>query len=228
RHCRVEPLGTAWRIVDLQSKNGTRLGWEKIGRHILREGDTLRIGRTYLTFYAGAFVPAPQGARKPKMVRPADPHEALTGTVTGFVFVDADVHANSEESRQLLDLALAANRPHTTSSGFTTQPLTSDPASSSWDSIIANASQQKRGMRPMPRPIPRPHGMPMPERIAAPQDSSSFEADMALQASPQFAATPEPETPKAPAQLTLVLSLVVLLATLLLGISGWLMANSAA
>jgi predicted component of type VI protein secretion system len=88
-HCRIEPHGGGWKIIDLGSKNGTHVGWTKVQTHVLNEGDWLRMGRTRLTFFTGPFEPAPQGASNPdRVVRPADPHEALTGTVTDFVFID--------------------------------------------------------------------------------------------------------------------------------------------
>src|SRR5687768_4782145 len=58
-HCRLEPLGSGdngngdgngdgnghadaaggWRLVDLDSRNGTLVGWDPIKTHVLREGD---------------------------------------------------------------------------------------------------------------------------------------------------------------------------------------------
>src|SRR5258708_5276174 len=75
-HCRLEPVGRAWRVVDLDSKNGTRVGWQVVQAHILRDGDHLRMGRTRIAYYTGAFEPAPYQAPRPeRLVRPADPHE---------------------------------------------------------------------------------------------------------------------------------------------------------
>ena len=49
-HCRLEPVGDGWRVVDLNSKNGTRVGWEGVQTHVLRDGDHLRMGRTRIVF----------------------------------------------------------------------------------------------------------------------------------------------------------------------------------
>jgi predicted component of type VI protein secretion system len=91
-HCRIEPLGAdGWRVVDLNSKNGTRVGWQDLRLHVLRDGDHLRMGRTRIVYHMGAFEAAPYKAPKiDRIVRPADPHEALTGTVTDFVLLDEE------------------------------------------------------------------------------------------------------------------------------------------
>ncbi len=99
-HCRLEPLGQrgSWRIVDLDSKNGTRAGWQKVESHILREGDWIRMGRTRLTFHLGPFERAAESTARPdRLVRPADPHEALTGTVTDFVLLDDEQEVRNGE-----------------------------------------------------------------------------------------------------------------------------------
>src|SRR4051812_41275170 len=97
RHCRVEPcVGKEkgrWRLVDLDSRNGCHVNWKKVTEYTLVDGDSVRIGRTWLTFHSGAFKAAPApvakaaASRRSKLVRPADPHEALSGTVADFIFV---------------------------------------------------------------------------------------------------------------------------------------------
>jgi hypothetical protein len=61
-HCRLEPAVhddcEGWRIIDLHSKNGVHLRGRPIKTsHDLHDGDELRLGRTRITFKAGAFVP---------------------------------------------------------------------------------------------------------------------------------------------------------------------------
>lgn len=96
-HCRLEPVGRAWRVVDLNSKNGTRVGWQVVRSHLLRDGDHLRMGRTRIVYCTGPFEPAlDQPPRPDRLVRPADPHEALSGTVTDFVLVDDDDESGND------------------------------------------------------------------------------------------------------------------------------------
>ena len=58
-HCAIEPFGSYWVIADLGSKNGTWLNGHRITRHVLAEGEVLRMGKTLLCFRSGAFIPAP-------------------------------------------------------------------------------------------------------------------------------------------------------------------------
>src|SRR5688572_15943382 len=89
KHCRIEPAkGGQWMVVDLGSKNGTFVGSQPVARHALSDGDELRIGRVRVTFKDGPFEPAPPGTRRREFVRPADPTEALAGTVAGFTLVE--------------------------------------------------------------------------------------------------------------------------------------------
>lgn len=100
QHSRIEPVGAngAWRVIDMGSKNGTRVGWQKVQSHVLREGDWLRMGRTRVRFFLSEFQPAAEDRpRGDRLVRPADPHEALSGTVTDFVLDDEEPTRNDED-----------------------------------------------------------------------------------------------------------------------------------
>lgn len=68
RHCRLEPEGTGWAVVDLGSRNGTFANAKRVtARWSLKDGDVITIGKTHLTFHARGYIPP----------RPTDPHEAL-------------------------------------------------------------------------------------------------------------------------------------------------------
>lgn len=96
-HCRIEPAGKGWKVVDLNSRNGTRVGWQGVQTHVLRDGDHLRMGRTRIVFQTGPFEPALERVvRVNRIIRPADPHEALTGTVTDFLLID-DEETSADE-----------------------------------------------------------------------------------------------------------------------------------
>lgn len=95
KHCRVEPFNGRWVISDLGSKNGTRIGNEVITRHVLSDGDVIRMGKTQLCFREGPYVPPPKDSPKRRDSRPMDPKEALEGTVSGFQYFDME-----EDSRK--------------------------------------------------------------------------------------------------------------------------------
>ena len=88
-HCRLAPSGNAsgdgWTLTDLGSKNGTIANGEPITQHALRDNESFTIGRVKVRFRAAALEP---GAEKTvvsgRQKRPADPFDALSGTVAGF------------------------------------------------------------------------------------------------------------------------------------------------
>jgi len=50
RHCRIERRSEGWTLLDLGSSNGTLLNEERVSEHVLRHGDTIRIGKTRIEF----------------------------------------------------------------------------------------------------------------------------------------------------------------------------------
>lgn len=109
RHLRLERRMGTWRAIDLNSKNGMRLGWDRVRNVRLHDGDLLRAGRTEITFRSGAFVaPQTSAPRRDKLVRPADPFEALAGTVAGFVLEDEP--ETGDDMSQSPDLSAHRNR----------------------------------------------------------------------------------------------------------------------
>jgi hypothetical protein len=178
QHCRIEPEGSSWALIDLQSKNGTRVGSQPITRHTLHDGDVIRIGKTSATFRSGAFIPSAGGSSHSlsSSRRPADPWEALAGTISGFDYAQARLDAKNR-SAEIPALGLGSRFPNPQPSPLEPDAyeredlyaMLSDIASSSWDSIYMNAS------RPSPvRPPPRPMilGSRHPRRRAVPVDLS--------------------------------------------------------
>jgi predicted component of type VI protein secretion system len=53
RHCRLGPSPQGWVLTDLQSSNGTHVHGERISRHLLKDGETFRIGRINVCFHCG-------------------------------------------------------------------------------------------------------------------------------------------------------------------------------
>lgn len=73
--------------MDLQSRNGTWCDGTSVDRVLLLEGDAVFAGRCVLTFHTGE--PPRTGRFEPRYSnRPADPHEALAGTIVGMTVVE--------------------------------------------------------------------------------------------------------------------------------------------
>src|SRR5215204_6575659 len=88
RHCKLTPTEKGWAVEDLGSKNGTHIGPEVVQYALLKDGGSIRIGKSQLKFYTGSLrsAPAPKKPAAARPKRPADPFEALSGTVADFVF----------------------------------------------------------------------------------------------------------------------------------------------
>src|SRR3954467_521337 len=99
KHCIIERIGDVWVVADLNSKNGTRVNGDPITRHVLADMDVVRIGRTRIAFRDGPFIPAPPGVKRAKQ-RPADPLEAMAGTLSGFKLSDEE---ETEMDRRVLE-----------------------------------------------------------------------------------------------------------------------------
>ena len=149
RHCRLEPSenGRSWQLVDLHSKNGTHFRGQKVETHVFRENDELRVGRTRLTFKAGEFVPSKK-VKTRGLIRPADPHEALAGTVTGMVLCEPG------ETETYEGMPVPQPRPSDPKSfeNDDVYGMINEIVSSSWDSVQAQASQPTRMQRATPVP----------------------------------------------------------------------------
>jgi len=92
------------RVVDLNSKNGTRVGWEGVQTHVLRDGDHLRMGSHALVYCTGPFEPG-RRARRNESNRPPQPTaRGPDRTVTDFVLM--------EEEAPALDHISMGARPH--------------------------------------------------------------------------------------------------------------------
>ncbi|HEY2588328.1 MAG TPA: FHA domain-containing protein [Tepidisphaeraceae bacterium] len=136
RHCRIEPEADGWAILDLGSKNGTRIGGDPVFRKLLTDGDVIRMGKAAVRFRIGAFIPAAiPGASA--FTRPADPFEALAGTVSDFVYRPAPIGPTG--------LPFPVPRPSPREPAAYVEEdvrsLVAELVSSSWDSIYEGASR---------------------------------------------------------------------------------------
>jgi pSer/pThr/pTyr-binding forkhead associated (FHA) protein len=50
QHCRIRPEQGAFVLHDLKSTNGTFVNERRVTRHVLAEGDVIRVGETYLQY----------------------------------------------------------------------------------------------------------------------------------------------------------------------------------
>ena len=64
-HCRLQLVGERWKLVDLESKNGTRLNGQVKNKAWLNNGDTIGIGKTQIRFGAGGAVRKPSRKAAP-------------------------------------------------------------------------------------------------------------------------------------------------------------------
>jgi len=140
RHCRLEPHGNRWVLIDLQSRNGTRIGENPVTREVLEDGDVVRIGQTQVCFRAGAFVPPKPPTQIPPRARPLDPHEALAATLSGVDFAAPD------PERVVPHFPIPQPKPAEPKSFQRdgVELLVSKMASGVWDSRVANQALTRR------------------------------------------------------------------------------------
>jgi hypothetical protein len=152
RHCRLEPHGSQWVLIDLKSRNGTRIGEALITKKVLEDGDVVKIGQTRLCFRTGPFLPAKFLSPIPSRIRPLDPLEAMAATLSGA--------------------ALNAEGPEPHIPGFPTpKPKPAEPksfqndgvgvlvskiASGVWDTRLANQALTRRPASAVPWPSESP------------------------------------------------------------------------
>ena len=141
RHCRLQPSDDGWMVQDLQSKNGTVIDGERLRvPRLLSDNDVIRLGRSKIIFHAG--VPGddfPDRLTTP--ARPADPGDSLAGTLSGFSLLLPGEGETPE------DMPCPQPRPKDPPAydHAQLQELLTAIASSSWDSVYAEARQPLRG-----------------------------------------------------------------------------------
>ena len=138
-------------MTDLGSKNGTFLGTasgdRRIAQHLLRDGETLHLGKVTISFHRGKLV-GYQNWQTRK--RPLDPTDACSDTVSGMSFTRPTrlVHLHRTPP-----VPLPHPRDPSAYANDGVHDMVNELVSSSWDSIYATASQKPKAERPPPRPI---------------------------------------------------------------------------
>lgn len=59
RHCQIEQGDWGFKLVDLESRNGTKVNGRVVNQHLLNHGDVINIGKATLEFVAPNLRPAP-------------------------------------------------------------------------------------------------------------------------------------------------------------------------
>src|SRR3954465_1844609 len=77
RHFQIEKVDIGFKLVDLESRNGTRVNDRSVNQALLRPGDKIQIGKHVLTFEDPNFKEPPAEVS----ARPAPPAPAAVGRV---------------------------------------------------------------------------------------------------------------------------------------------------
>jgi predicted component of type VI protein secretion system len=138
-HCRIEPGNGGWVITDLGSKNGTTIGGTAVNRQNLQDGDVIRVGKTTVRFFAGEFVPAKSKPKTSPVARPADPFEALSGTISDFEFQPRGPVRKTDK----LPTPRPGPQEPASYKAENVRGLVTEMVSSSWDSIYEEATRNE-------------------------------------------------------------------------------------
>src|SRR4051812_28353610 len=86
-HCGFEREDDGWVVIDLNSRNGTTINDKRIKRHKLADNDQILVGRTRISFHDEVLIESEAPTREfSPSDRPANPMEALSGTVVDYSF----------------------------------------------------------------------------------------------------------------------------------------------
>lgn len=231
KHARVEAATGKdkgrWRFVDLESRNGSTVNWKKVRSHTLVDGDLVRIGRTWLTFRSGDYIPPPpeviKAQAQKKLVRPADPFDALSGTIADFVYSEQSGEDHPAGALPIHDMPpmRAASTSKSAAESRTAVPAGKaiysplDDISSSLQTIVATASNTRRRVaRPMPKIV-----VPIRRQV----EDTSLQAQ-AMQV-PYLEVVPALKQHKRNWMPAIILTIGISIATALVVISGWVMTH---
>jgi pSer/pThr/pTyr-binding forkhead associated (FHA) protein len=147
-HCKIDFSDAGWQVSDLNSKNGTVLnGQTLLATTLLKDCDVLRVGRSKIVFHEGVLDPEIR-KRAPAPTRAADPSEALAGTMAGFTLImpgeaETPPPGNMPNPQPRPKEPASYEKPEV-------RELLSAIASSSWDSIYAEATKQPANLAVSP------------------------------------------------------------------------------
>jgi pSer/pThr/pTyr-binding forkhead associated (FHA) protein len=194
RHCRISPSDDGWMIQDLQSKNGTVFNGERLRTpKILGDNDVVRLGRSKIIFHVGAM----EDDFSDQLLTPARPHDpgdSLAGTLSGFQLLLPGEGEIPE------DMPCPQPRPKDPPAydREELQTLLTAIASSSWDSVYAEARQPLRNIGHVNADESGIESEPVPRERRRVRPSSP--TDFSLQANPPapVATIPVPQRRRKP------------------------------
>jgi len=215
RHCRLIPADDGWKIQDLQSKNGTFINGERLrDPRPLCDNDLIRLGRSKIIFYTG--LPEEDfAAELMSPARPADPGDSLAGTLSGFSLLLPG------EAETPVDMPCPQPRPKDPPAynHEELQTLLTAIASSSWDSVYAEARQPLRSAQ-FADDGGASQEDPQPRRRVRPSSPTDFSLQVTAAAAPPSAKVPNP--PRKPRSIP---SLHLMVSAVWVGFLALLMTN---
>jgi predicted component of type VI protein secretion system len=164
RHCRFTPIDGQWLLIDLASRNGTRVANQPVEQHRLKTGDKIHVGKSCLTFIDDAFIPTARPARPVKPPALSRPEDSLAGTV--FAMEYQPQHSPSPARRPALPRPCPRPRDPQAFESEDLYAMIEQIASSSWDSIYAVNARPLRQGHSTPRPMIAGSPHPRPPRPA--------------------------------------------------------------
>jgi pSer/pThr/pTyr-binding forkhead associated (FHA) protein len=191
RHCRLSPCDDGWMIQDLQSKNGTVFNGERLRvPRLLADNDVVRFGRSKIIYHAGV-MDDDFGESLLSPARPHTPGDSLAGTLSGFQLLLPGEGEIPEDG------PCPQPRPKNpaTYDGEEIQAMLTAIASSSWDSVYAEARQPLRGGGASDSDDPSFEAMNQPRKRVRPSSPTDFSLQV-NQPDPVAVAPPPPAKPK--------------------------------
>ena len=177
-HCHVERIPGGWKLVDLASRNGTRVNGVTVNQHVLKSGDRIEIGEAVITFVdapdetdaripgvprAAGMPPVVPGSRVPSTGMPTPPAAPMPAPQAG----PPPVPAGPWPPPYPVAAPPAGQPPPYPPAGYPPPPPQAPyPPAAGYPAAPPQYPQQG----PWPPPQPQaPPGWPPPYPVAAPQ-----------------------------------------------------------
>ncbi len=105
-HAQIERFEGGWKVVDLESRNGTRVNGKTVNVHLLQHGDRIEIGKSVIAYEGDdaprAAAPKPRAEPVPSSTPPAGRARAVGGRSTERKTVTRRRGDNREAKHQVL------------------------------------------------------------------------------------------------------------------------------